>query len=154
MLTATLLTMPAHGVLMLSQSGAFSYTPNPNYHGQDSFSYRLNDGFLSSASTLVTLTVISVNDPPIAGNDAASTPIDTPLSIPVATLLNNDTDIESDQLIISNVHSNSVRGGQVMLAGSSILYTPPAHFSGIDSLIYTLSDGKGGTASGTVTVTV
>ena len=41
-----------------------------------------------------------------------------------------------------------------MLAGSSVVYTPSAHFSGVDSLIYTLSDGNGGTASGTVIVTV
>lgn len=153
-ITATLLTIPAHGVLALNQGGAFSYTPNTNYHGQDSFSYRLSDGFLASASTQVTLTIASVNDPPIAGDDAASTSIDTPLNIPVATLLSNDTDIESDLLAISQVQASSLRGGQVTLAGGSVVYTPPTHFIGVDSLIYTLSDGNGGTASGTVTITV
>ncbi|MEO7910466.1 MAG: tandem-95 repeat protein [Roseiflexaceae bacterium] len=151
---ATLLTTPAHGALTLNQNGAFSYTPTLNYHGQDSFSYQISDGSLSSASTLVTLTVISVNDPPIAANDTASTPIDTVLSIPVATLLSNDTDIEGDSLTVSDVRGNSARGGQVMRIGSSVVYTPPAHFSGVDSLIYTLSDGNGGTDSGTVTVIV
>jgi CSLREA domain-containing protein len=153
-ITATLLTTPAHGALTLNQSGAFSYTPNANYHGEDNFSYQIGDGSLTSASTLVTLTVSSVNDPPIAANDTAGTTIDTTLIIPVALLLSNDADIEGDLLDISDVRGNSARGGRVMLAGSSVVYTPPAHFSGVDSLIYTLSDRNGGTASGTVTVTV
>jgi hypothetical protein len=41
-----------------------------------------------------------------------------------------------------------------MLVGRDVVYTPPARFSGVDSLIYMLSDVNGGTASGTVTVTV
>jgi CSLREA domain-containing protein len=153
-ITATLLIAPAHGALNLNQSGAFGYIPDANYHGQDSFSYRIGDGDLLSASTLVTLTVISVNDLPIAANDTADTLIDTTLIIPVAMLLSNDTDIDGDPLTISDVRGNSARGGRVMLDGSSVIYTPPTHFSGVDSLIYTLSDGNGGTASGTVAVTV
>jgi hypothetical protein len=152
--TTTLLTTSAHGALTLNQSGAFSYLPDANYHGQDSFSYRIGDGDLVSADTWVTLTVISVNDPPIAANDFAGTQVDTTLRIPAAVLLGNDTDIEGDLLSISHVDGNSARGGRAMLDGSSVVYTPPAHFSGVDSLIYTLSDGNGGTASGTVTVTV
>jgi large repetitive protein len=154
LIAATLLAAPTHGALTLNQSGAFSYTPNANYHGQDSFSYRIGDGGLFSASTPVTLTVVSVNDPPIAANDTASASMDITLIIPVAMLLSNDTDVDGDLPTISGVRVNSARGGRVMLAGDSVAYTPPAHFNGVDSLIYTLSDGNGGTASGTVTVTV
>jgi CSLREA domain-containing protein len=153
-ITTTLLTTPAHGTLTLSQSGALSYMPDPNYHGQDSFSYQVDDGDLISASATVTLTVNSVNDPPIAANDSASTRVDTNLSIPTAVLLSNDTDIEGDILTISGVHSSSARGGQVVLAGTQVVYTPPVHFRGVDSLIYTLSDGNGGTANATVTIMV
>jgi len=153
-ITAMLLMTPAHGVLTLHQDGAFSYIPTANYHGQDSFSYQISDGSLSSASTPVTLTVISVNDPPFAASDTASTPMDTILIIPVAVLLRNDTDIDADPLVISAVRGNSAHGGRVMLTDNSVVYTPPTHFSGVDSLIYTVSDGNGGTASGTVTVTV
>jgi CSLREA domain-containing protein len=153
-ITATLLIAPSHGTLVVNQSGAFSYTPSSHYHGQDGFSYRISDGDLISASTLVTLTIIHVNHAPIAANDAASTPIDTQLLLPVAVLLGNDSDNDGDALVISDVRSNSARGGRVMLAGDHVVYTPPAGFSGVDSLIYTLSDGAGGTANGTVTVTV
>jgi CSLREA domain-containing protein len=153
-ITTTLLMPPAHGALTLNQGGAFNYIPSANYHGQDSFSYRIDDGDLISANTLVTLTVISVNDPPIAANDTAGTQIDTTLRIPAAMLLTNDADIEGDLLTLSSVRGNSARGGRVMLVGSDVVYTPPARFIGVDSLIYILSDGNGGTASGTVTVTV
>ena len=74
--------------------------------------------------------------------------------IPIASLLINDSDPDGDPLTISDVRSNSARGGRVTLTGSNVVYTPPVHFSGVDSLIYTLSDGSGETASGTVTVTV
>ncbi len=154
LITVTLLMSPAHGTLTLSQTGAFSYIPNSNYHGQDGFSYQLSDGSLSSASTPVALTVISVNDPPIAANYTAFTPIDTTLMIPVATLLSNATDVDGDPLTISAVQGTSAHGGQVALAGSNLVYTPLAHFGGTDSVIYTLSDGQGGTANGTVTVMV
>jgi large repetitive protein len=140
--------------VVLNQNGALSYTPTPNYHGQDSFSYLVSDGDLVSASTLVTLTIFHVNHAPIAANDTARTPIDTQLLLPIAVLLGNDSDHDGDPLTISDVRSNSARGGRVMLAGSDVVYTPPAHFSGVDSLIYILSDGAGGTANGTVTVTV
>jgi CSLREA domain-containing protein len=153
-ISATLVTAPAHGALTLAPNGAFSYIPHANYYGQDSFSYQVGDGSLISASAAVTLTVLSVNDPPIAATDSASTTMDTALTIPVALLLSNDTDLEGDALSISDVRGNSARGGRVMLDGGSVVYTPPAHFSGADSLIYTLSDSNGGTASGTVTITI
>jgi CSLREA domain-containing protein len=154
LLTATLVSGPAHGVLSLNANGSFSYTPNPSYTGPDNFSYRAGDGASFSATAIVTLTIRGQNSPPIAANDIARTTIDTVLNIPTATLLSNDTDIDGDPLTISAVHGNSASGGQVMLAGSSVVYTPPTHFSGVDSFIYTLSDGYGGTASGTVTVMV
>jgi CSLREA domain-containing protein len=153
-ITASLVIQPVHGVLTLNANGSFSYAPDANYHGPDSFSYRVSDGAVSSPSTAVSLTVNSVNDLPIAANDTASTAANTALIIPVAMLLSNDSDPEGDPLTISDVRGNSARGGRVMLSGSNVVYTPPTNFNGVDSLIYTLSDGNGGATSGTVTVTV
>ena len=48
-LTAVLVTGPAHGTLTLNADGSFLYTPAANYHGTDSFTYRANDGTLSSS---------------------------------------------------------------------------------------------------------
>lgn len=62
-LTYTIVTPPANGSL----SGAapnLSYTPSPNYHGPDQFTFRVNDGTTSSNTATVTITVNSLNDPP------------------------------------------------------------------------------------------
>jgi VCBS repeat-containing protein len=63
-LTAMLVTGPTHGTLTLLSNGSFTYTPNANYFGNDSFVYRLNDGFAWSTSALVVLTILSANDAP------------------------------------------------------------------------------------------
>jgi CSLREA domain-containing protein len=153
-ITTTLVTAPSHGALALIPNGAFSYIPNADYHGPDSFSYRINDGSLNSTNVPVDLTITSVNDPPMAMNDVAVAQMDAALSIPTALLLANDTDIEGDPLSISAVRGNSARGGHAALVGDNVIYTPPAHFSGADSLIYSLSDGNGGNTSGTINISV
>ena len=56
-LTAVLLTGPANGTLVLDPNGTFQYTPNPDFSGTDSFTYRAFDGRLYSAPATVTLTV-------------------------------------------------------------------------------------------------
>jgi VCBS repeat-containing protein len=65
-LTAVKVTDPAHGSVTLNANGSFSYTPAANYFGSDSFTYRANDGTLNSTDATVTITVNSVNDPPVA----------------------------------------------------------------------------------------
>ena len=46
-LTAVKVTDPSHGSLTLNADGSFTYTPNPDYHGSDSFTYKANDGSLT-----------------------------------------------------------------------------------------------------------
>ena len=57
-LTATIVSGPASGGLVLNSDGSFSYTPNPNFTGADSFTYKANDGDLDSNVATVSLTVI------------------------------------------------------------------------------------------------
>lgn len=59
-LTAVLDSGPSHGALDLNSDGSFTYTPNPNYTGTDSFTYRANDGAVDSDSATVTITVLEV----------------------------------------------------------------------------------------------
>ncbi|MDB5586598.1 MAG: hypothetical protein JWP26_1568 [Devosia sp.] len=69
-LSAILVSGPAHGTLALNPDGTFTYTPSANYNGPDSFTYKANDGVISTAVTTVNLTVTPVNDAP-------SAPVDT-----------------------------------------------------------------------------
>ena len=88
-LTFSIVTGPDHGTLVPNGavdcsaantcSAPMLYTPGANYHGPDSFTFTVNDGTIDSASALVSITVNSVNDPPVAVNDSFSTDEDTPL---------------------------------------------------------------------------
>ena len=62
LLTAELVTGPANGSLALNPDGSFVYTPNPNFNGTDSFTYRTFDGSMYSAPATVTLSVTPVPD--------------------------------------------------------------------------------------------
>ena len=72
---------PTHGSLAVNADGTFSYTPDLDYFGTDSFSYRLSDGPLDSNLATVSLTVTPVNDAPVAADVAVTTAEDTPLVI-------------------------------------------------------------------------
>lgn len=71
-LTAFVLDNPAHGTVTLNQNGTFTYQPNANFNGTDSFTYRAFDGLQFSDPVAVTISVTSVNDAP-AGTDALVT---------------------------------------------------------------------------------
>ena len=43
-LTASLVSGPGHGALVMGPTGNFVYTPSPNFFGNDSFTYRASDG--------------------------------------------------------------------------------------------------------------
>ncbi len=147
-LTYAIVAGPANGVL----SGAVpsvTYTPRHNYDGADSFTFRANDGRADSNVATVSITVLGINDPPAAADDAASTVEDTAVTIDV---LANDTDPEGDALSVSAVTQPA--NGAVANNGTNVTYTPDADWSGQDVFSYTVSDDNGGTDTATVTVTV
>ena len=74
---------------------------------------------------------------------------DTPTVIATAALLANDTDVDGGPLFISAVDATNTHG-TLVLAGGLITYTPSANFNGADQFSYTVSDGHGGTATGTL----
>ncbi|WP_374246844.1 tandem-95 repeat protein, partial [Zoogloea sp.] len=63
-LSALLVGGPAHGSLRLAADGSFVYTPDADWYGTDSFTYRSSDGSAASAAVAVSLTVRPVNDAP------------------------------------------------------------------------------------------
>ncbi len=77
---------------------------------------------------------------------------DTALNIKASTLLGNDSDVDGDTLTIASVQNPT--HGTVVLANGVITFTPDANYNGEATFQYTISDGKGGTASATVTLNV
>lgn len=88
-----------------------------------------------------------VNRPPVAVNDVG---VSTGNSV-VIQVTANDYDPDGDALLVAIQNAPSF-GSAVVQMGGSILYTPNAAYAGSDSFTYTISDGRGGTASGTVRI--
>ncbi|MEW6320219.1 MAG: Ig-like domain-containing protein [Acidobacteriota bacterium] len=150
-LTITAVDTPVNGTVQLVGSQVI-FTPAPNFFGTASFDYTVSDGHGGTATATVTVNVRAVNDVPVAVDDTVGTTEDTPLTIAPATLLANDTDADGDALTITAV-GNAVNG-TVNLVGGQIVFTPALNFFGTASFRYTVSDGNGGTAAATVTVSV
>jgi len=98
------------------------------------------------------LVCYEVSGPPNAEDDAATTDEDTPVDVNV---LDNDSDPDGDALTVSDYDSSSTQGGPVSCTGAGVCtYTPPTGFTGTDVFTYTASDGHGGTATASVSITV
>ena len=154
-LTVSSVTNGANGAVVITNGGAdVSYTPAANYFGADSFTYTISDGNGGSDTATVNVTVTSVNDNPTAGNDSATVPEDSGIS--AVGVLGNDgiAPDTGETLIITAVTQGANGAAAVTNSGAGASYTPNANFYGADSFTYTISDGNGGTASGTVNVTV
>jgi hypothetical protein len=91
-----------------------------------------------------------VNHAPVAKADSAGT---TPDKAVTVNVLANDSDVDRNALTISAISSAPLRG-TARIVGGKIVYTPAIGFAGIDTLVYQISDGKGGSATGTLTITV
>ena len=149
-LSAILVSGPAHGSLTLNADGTFTYTPEGNYNGADSFTYKANDGTDDSNEVTVNLTVTPVNDAPVAVADSYSTNEDTALVVAAAAgVLANDSDVDGDPLSAVLV-SGPAHGTLTLNADGSFTYTAAANYNGADSFTYQASDGTAN--SGTVTV--
>jgi VCBS repeat-containing protein len=152
-LTAVLNSSPSNGSLILNGNGSFSYTPNANFNGSDSFTYRANDGQATSNIATVTITVNAVNDAPMALGDSYSTNQGKTLTVAAPGVLGNDSDVDGNPL--TAVRNTSPSNGSLILnANGSFSYTPNANFNGSDSFTYHANDGTANSNIATVTITV
>ncbi|MFG1481679.1 tandem-95 repeat protein [Halobacteriovorax sp. HFRX-2_2] len=156
-LTYTVITPPANGILTncLANNNDLNcdYTPNSNYFGTDSFTYKTNDGTADSAGiTTVTITVNSINDTPtIPATQAVATNEDTPITFD----LNLGSDIDGDTLTY-HIATTPSNGGISCTGGTSrsCTYTPNLNFNGTDTFTYYVNDGTINSSTSAVTITV
>lgn len=147
-LTITGVGEPANGQASVSGSSVI-YTPEPGFTGTDSFTYAVEDGFEGQDTATVTVTVQSTNEPPIVGDLDAETLRNQPVEIDV---LAGASDPDGDPL---NIASFTQPGnGTVTQTGNALRYQPSNEFVGSDSFTFTISDGRGGEATGSVVVDV
>jgi VCBS repeat-containing protein len=152
-LTTSLVTNVIHGTLLLNSNGGFSYTPNSNFNGMDSFKYNASDGSTNSNTATVAIKVNSRNDIPVASSDLYSVNENQTLVIAAPGILSNDTDSDSNALIASIV-TNVNHGTLTLNPNGSFTYKPVSNFNGIDSFTYDANDGSTNSNAATVTIKI
>ena len=146
--TYTVATGASNGSVVMAADGSYTYTPNANYNGPDSFTYTVDDYRGGTDTETVSITVTPVNDAPVANPDAKTTPEDTAVS---GTVTSSDIDGGAPSYAVATGASN---GSVTMDANGNYTYTPNANYNGPDSFTYTVSDGEGGSDTETVSITV
>ncbi len=141
------------GTVVVNADGSFTYTPPADFHGLDSFTYRVSDGNGGTATATAEIAVAPVNDAPVAVDDAYTAPPGIEIR---GNLLDNDRDPDGDPLAVTTTGLFGTGiGGQVQIADDgTFAYRAPASFAGTDTFTYTVTDGAGGTATATVTIDV
>lgn len=135
-----------------------AYLPTPNYNGPATLTITTSDlgatgaGGGQTDTDRIAITVNPVNDPPTPRDDAATTDEDAG-PVVVRVLDNDSSDPDGAETLTVQAVSAPTRG-TATTNGATVTYTPAADFFGIDMFTYTLSDGNGGIATATVTVTV
>ncbi|MDR0777340.1 MAG: tandem-95 repeat protein, partial [Azonexus sp.] len=149
-LQTVIITQPEHGTLVQQHDGCWLYTPEPDFFGPDSFTYRVNDGQADSNIATVTLTVHPVNDAPVAADMALALDEDEELHI---DLLANATDVDGDTLT-AQIVTGPMHGTLTENADGSFTYTPEPDFNGNDSFTWRANDGQADSNIATVSLTV
>ncbi len=149
-LTYSLNSQASNGMVSInSATGAYTYTPNANFNGNDSFTFAVSDGNGGVVTATVNLTVTPVNDAPVASALTVNATEDQVLNgtLPAATDVDGDT-------VTYALNTGAANGTVTVNGNGSFIYVPNANFNGTDTFTYTVSDGNGGSNTYTVTVNV
>ncbi len=145
-LSFTLESFPAQGVLTGTPPN-LTYTPPADFTGEVSFTFQAHDAELSSQPATVLISLLPVNDAPLAVPQMFSTPEDTPQPI---TLTGEDVDGDTLTYVIVQAPSHGALTGEP----PHLVYTPAANYHGADSFAYVALDGQAASAPAQVQLTI
>jgi VCBS repeat-containing protein len=148
-LTYALSTGASNGTAVVNADGSYTYTPDADFNGSDSFSFVANDGTVDSAPAAVSITVNPLNDAPTA--TAGSLTVDEDSTANPGNVSGADIDGDSLTYALSTGASN---GTAVVNADGSYTYTPGADFNGSDSFSFVANDGTVDSVPAAVSITV
>jgi hypothetical protein len=141
-----------------------TFSPNANFNGAAVFNYTVSDGSLSSNVATVTINVAAVNDPPVDANETVTTLENNPIS---GNVLTNASDVDGDPLSVTTFTlagnnttytasqtANITNVGTLQISSNGgYTFTPVQNYDGaVPVATYTVSDGKGGTDTSTLTI--
>lgn len=142
-----------NGTLALSADGSFTYMPDQDFFGDDSFSYKAFDGDLYSEPTTVIITITPVNDAPVVEDDDYNSDEDVLLEVTADEgVLANDTDDGTDLTV--ELVTDTDQGTLALSVDGSFTYLPDADYHGSDFFIYKVYDGELYSNEATVTITI
>src|SRR5688572_20652724 len=141
-MTAEVVTPPQHGQLVMQSDGSFRYTPDANYHGNDSFTYRAINEAGEATEGAASIVVQTVNDAPNAGDDSFTVAAGGTVTTTAATGVQaNDSDIDSSLPLTTILLQGPSHGTLTLAADGSFTYTPNVGYTGADEFVYQLNDG-------------
>jgi VCBS repeat-containing protein len=160
---AVIFTSNGGRVEIINNGAAVSYTPPLNHTGSDSFTYTATDG-VRSETAVVTVNLLPINDPPTATGDTFAADNQAVLIVEAPGVLGNDFDVDGDTISLVGSQSVSALGAPVTVNNTGrFTYNPtvvpelqnlgPGEFR-VDTFTYTISDGRGETATATVRIIV
>ena len=130
------------------------FTPDTNFVGTVTLTYTATDGFGSTNSGVIIVTVTAVNKAPVAINDSYSTTQNTALVVSgIGGVLTNDTDFENSPLT-AVLGTGPTHGVLLLNTNGGFTYTPALNYSGPDSFTYKANDGATNSNTATVSLTV
>jgi hypothetical protein len=155
-LRASVRDAPSNGTVQLSEDGSFTYTPDADFNGADSFQYRAIDFTNKSDVATVRISVNPIDDPPVAVDDRYLMNGATNLSLFVDSpgVLENDRNLDGGLLAL-NLIEDPKNGTAVLSSDGSFTYTQNSGFIGTDGFTYEVVDGNGDVSNiATVTIVV
>jgi hypothetical protein len=143
-IVAVLVNGPSEGTLDggLASDGSFTYDPNADFSGTDTFTYKANNGAGGPNSNVatVTITVGAVNDAPVAVGNAYNAIEGETLTVAAPGVLSNDSDPDGDALT-AVLDTNVANGTLTFNADGSFSYAPSGAAGTSDSFTYYANDG-------------
>ena len=142
---------PSHGTLVATASG-WTYTHNGDESSRDSFIYKLvsdTDAWQPMAGVLIEID--AQNDAPVAKDDSVSMKVGQQMEVRV---LDNDTDADNPRdLRVTAVDTTGFDLGSVEFVDKAITILA-GNTAGVGSVVYTVSDGQGGSDTATLAITI
>lgn len=137
-------TDPSSGSVVINPDGSYTYTPDPDFVGEDSFEYEVCDDGDPVSCDIATVTVQVIplltedNNPLTVNDDTGVTPVDTPVS---GNVTNNDNDPDGDNIIVNPIPIDGPENGTIVInPDGSYTYTPNPGFIGSESITIEVCD--------------
>ncbi|MEI6765203.1 MAG: Ig-like domain-containing protein, partial [Bacteroidota bacterium] len=138
--SVNVLANPSHGNAIVNPiNGMITYFPNPNYNGNDQFTYGFCDSSGFCTQAIVYIVVLAVNDSPVTVNEYLTTFEDA--SALGSVLVNGDYDPDGTALDALTIPVDGPGYGSITIYPTGVfIYTPANNYNGMDTVVVSICD--------------